>query len=148
LDHVKQEINFQDKIINEQLYKNFEINIAVNDVINNIISNMTNRSLELECFERLEEIGEVGVPYIISALNDFRELPIKNISLRNYSKDAFEGIRHYGPHLVVDALTAILNQITGESFGFIYNGKDTTNEERERSIRGWYIYLYYLSNEK
>jgi hypothetical protein len=96
----------------------------------------------------LEEYGVSGVPYIILGLNDFRKLPVKSISLINDFPDAFEGIRHYSPHLVVDALAAILNQITGVHFGFIYNGNDTTDDQRNQCIRGWYIYLYYLMNKQ
>ncbi|GMO49890.1 MAG: hypothetical protein Ta2B_30720 [Termitinemataceae bacterium] len=147
-NYIEQEINFKNKIINEKLYENFQTNSTVYRVVTDSIKNITNKTLELDSFESLEEIGEAGVPYIICALNDFRTLPIRNISLRNHSKNAFEGTRHYSPYLVVDALAAILNQITGERFGFIYNGDDTTNEEKEMAIKGWYVYLYYLLNPR
>jgi hypothetical protein len=146
LNYIIKEVNFQDQIINEQLYKKFTIDIGINNKIKNIIRNITNRILEENSFKKLEDYGVTGVPYIILALDDFRELPIQSISLRNKSPDAFEGIRHYGPYLVADSLAAILNQITGEHFGFIYNGDDTTDDERKQCIRGWYIYLYYLLN--
>jgi len=138
------EIEHQERIISEQLYKKFAMNTGINNKIKKIISNITNRMREQKSLKKLEEFGVTGVPYIILALDDFRELPVKSISLGNKSSDAFEGIRHYGPYLAVDALAAILNQITGEHFGFIYNGDDTTDEQRRRCIKGWYIYLYYL----
>jgi len=144
LNSITTESGHQERIINEQLYKKFAINADTNNKIKKIIGGITNRIREQSSFKKLEEYGVAGVPYIILALDDFRELPVKNISLLNKFPDAFEGIRHYGPYLVVDALAAILNQITGENFGFIYNGDDTTDEERKRCIRGWYIYLYYL----
>ena len=72
-------------------------------------------------------------------MDDRRPLPDPRISLRNKSPDAFEGIRHYGPKQVVDALAAILNQVTGQHFGFIENG--ATDEERTRTIQGWRKFL-------
>ena len=60
-------------------------------------------------------------------------------SLKNKSPEAFEGLRHYGPQKVVDALAAILNQITGQNFGFIYNG--ATDAERTKTVRGWRDFL-------
>lgn len=47
-------------------------------------------------------------------MDDRRKLPVPQISLRNEAPDAFEGIRHYGPQVVVGALAAILSQITGQ----------------------------------
>jgi hypothetical protein len=146
LDYVINEVAFQSQIINEQLYKNFIIDNTLNNNIRNIINNITNRRMQQDGFRRLENYGNDGIPYIILFLDDFRQLPIRSISLENNFPGAFEGIRHYGPYLVVDALAAILNQITGESFGSIYNGDDTSDEERRQCINGWYIYLYYLIN--
>jgi hypothetical protein len=60
--------------------------------------------------------------------------------LGNKSSGAFEGIRHYGPEVIVEALAAILNQITGESYSpQIVNGG--TERERKAAIDGWRIYL-------
>ena len=75
-------------------------------------------------------------------MDDRRALTNPTISLVNHSPDAFEGIRHYGPKVMVDALVAVLNQVTGESFGFIYNGG--TTQERDAAVRGWRIYLDHL----
>ena len=72
-------------------------------------------------------------------MDDRRRLPDPRISLRNKSPQAFEGLRHYGPEKVVDALAAILNQITGQHFGFIYNG--ATDAERTQTVRRWRDYL-------
>jgi len=146
INYVINEIAFQDQIINEQLYRNFVINNRMNNDIRSTINNLTNRIMQQNSFNSLQSHGIDAVPYIILLLDDFRELPIKSISLRNNAPDAFEGMRHYGPHLVVDALAAILNQITGEHYGFIYNGNDTTDNERRQTIKGWRIYLYYLTN--
>ncbi len=39
---------------------------------------------------------------------------------------------------MVDALAAVLNQITGRNFGFIYNG--ASEEERRSAVDGWRHY--------
>jgi hypothetical protein len=51
----------------------------------------------------------------------------------------FRGDADYGPEKIVDALAAILNQITGRDFGFIYNGG--TDEQRTTAVQGWRNFL-------
>ena len=83
-----------------------------------LIVRMLKANTEQKAFSDLEALGCVAVPAIIRRMDDRRRLPDPRISLRNKSPDAFEGIRHYGPTQVVDALAAILNQLTGQAFGF------------------------------
>lgn len=90
---------------------------------------------EQEAFQELQSLGDQAVPYIVGHLGDVRSLAENEISLMNRTSDAFEGVRHYGPHTVHDALSAILNQITGQSFVFVYNG--ATSQQREENRRKW-----------
>lgn len=90
-------------------------------------------------FDRLVELGAGAVPAIVEQMDDDRALASPMISLINHAPDAFEGIRHYEPKAMVDALAAVLNQLTGENFGFIHNGG--TASERDASVRGWRLYL-------
>ncbi|HTX75775.1 MAG TPA: hypothetical protein VMD29_06180, partial [Terracidiphilus sp.] len=85
-----------------------------------LIEKMLNEKTEHKAFSDLEALGCPAVPAIIRRMEDRRKLPDPEISLRNKSPDAFEAVRHYGPVEVVDALAAILNQLTGQDFGFIY----------------------------
>jgi hypothetical protein len=71
-------------------------------------------------------------------MDDRRSLVEQQISLVNGVRDAFEGISHYGPEQLVDALAAILNQISGASFGFIYNGG--SDSQRSAVVDAWRIY--------
>ncbi|UZK64938.1 hypothetical protein [Sphingomonas sp. M1-B02] len=89
-------------------------------------------------FQRLEKLGTPAVPAIIAVMDDRRPLNDPHISLVNRAADAFEGMRHYGPALVVDGLEAILNQITGRSFGAIHNGG--SERERQATVAGWRVY--------
>ncbi|MDT8759241.1 hypothetical protein MZO42_11085 [Sphingomonas psychrotolerans] len=89
-------------------------------------------------FDRLEALGQPAVPAIIAQMDDRRPLRTHAISLANHAPDAFEGIRHYGPEQVVDGLDALLNQITGESFGSIVNGG--SSRQRDAVVAGWRVY--------
>ena len=100
-----------------------------------LVEATTHKATEDQAFIELESLGDGAVPYLIGHLGDERALPIKQISLLNKAPDAFEGIRHYGPTVVHDALSALLNQITGKSFEFVYNG--STQAEREADRKQW-----------
>ena len=89
-------------------------------------------------FQRIEALGAPAVPAIIAHMDDRRRLAYEEISLVNHNPDAFESMRNYGPKLIVDALAAILNQITGRSFGNIVNGG--SERERHAAVDGWRIY--------
>lgn len=104
-----------------------------------LIGKMLNSSTEQRAFADLEALGCPAVPAIIKRMDDRRNLPDHRISLKNKSPQSFEGLRHYGPEKVVDALAAILNQITGQDFGFIYNG--ATEAERTKTVREWRDFL-------
>ena len=109
---------------------------------------MVHKRTEHKAFADLEALGCPAVPFIIRRMDDRRKLPDPTISLENKSANAFEGLRHYGPEKVVDALAAILNQLTGQHFGFIYNGAETTDTERTRAVQGWGEWLRNTAPEK
>jgi hypothetical protein len=89
-------------------------------------------------FDRLVSLGKTAVPAIIAQMDDRRPLLDEAMTLKNESPDAFEAIRQYGPERVVDALSAILNQITGEDFGSIENGG--SDSDRATVVAGWRAY--------
>ena len=100
---------------------------------------MMKGSTEKKAFADLEVLGCPAVPAIIRQMDDRRNLPERRISLRNKSPQAFEGMRYYGPEEVVDALAAILNQITGQDFGSIHNGG--SEPRRSAAVQGWHDFL-------
>lgn len=75
---------------------------------------------------------------MIDLMDDRRPIPFRTITLENHAPGTLEGLRHYGPELMVDAVAAILNQITGADFGFIYNG--ASEAERRATVIGWRRY--------
>ena len=91
-----------------------------------------------QVFDSLVDLGSDAVPAIVSQMDDRRPLRTQAISLENRSPDAFEATRHYGPEQVVDGLDAVLQQITGASFGTIVNGG--SERERAATIAGWRVY--------
>lgn len=91
--------------------------------------------LERRAFRELELLGESAVPYMIGSLGDSRMLAERSISLTNRESQTFEERRQYVPVTVHDALSAILNQVTGESFVFVYNG--ATPQERNENRNKW-----------
>lgn len=105
------------------------------DQIANLPPGRASRDEQQALFDRLIAIGPEAAPTIVALMDDRRPLPMPAISLENHAPDAFEGIRHYTPKQLVDALAAVLNQITGEHFGFIYNG--ATEAERTASVAAW-----------
>jgi hypothetical protein len=137
------EIALQKRIVDEFPQHFQPSQIVLYDEVRILIQDLTiNADIQEENFKKLESLGEKAVPAIILLMDDRRPLPAKSISLENKWGNNFEAFRHYGPECVVDGLSAVLNQITGESFSFIYNGG--SESARKHTVDGWKIYLYYL----
>lgn len=109
--------------------------------VQSIIKAMLHEQTQEEAINTLVSLGPVAVPSIIRLLDDRRPLPNRRIRLRNYAPNAFEESRQYRPEVVVDALVAILKQITHEPFGRIENGG--TEQERTKAVNAWRVYLHY-----
>lgn len=112
--------------------------------VRKLIDATTRKDSQMAAFRELEKLGSKAVPAIIMLMDDRRDLAIPTISLRNHS-DHWEARRLYGPKKVVDAMAAILNQITGQYFGNIHNGG--SEMERQATVDGWRIYLYYWKKD-
>lgn len=110
------------------------------------VENMMSEFTAEQAYVDLEKMGKAAVPSMICLMDDRRELAVKRISLKNNWPDAWEAYRHYSPKLVVDVMSAILNQITGESFGEIYGGG--SEEERRCAVDAWRVYLWYRTAAK
>lgn len=112
---------------------------TIDEQVSALIAKMLNKSTEQQAFHGLEALGCAGVPAMIGQMDDRRTLPDPNITLSNNYPEAFDERRSYEPKVVADALAAILSQITGQDFGFIYNG--ATEPQRKKTIQGWRDYL-------
>ncbi|MBK8096096.1 MAG: hypothetical protein IPK26_03265 [Planctomycetes bacterium] len=102
---------------------------------------VADREQQRQSFAAMVQLGRAALPEIIAAMNDRRLLPERELTLANAGAGAFEGQRHYRPKRVVDGVTAVLNELTGESFGFLGNG--ARDEERDAAVQAWTIYAHY-----
>jgi hypothetical protein len=110
--------------------------LAMRDAVAKHIGAAMALETQNQAFYDLEALGTAGVPYLIGHLSDVRPLPRgSHISLENKAINAFEGMRHYSPKTVHDALHAILNQLTGQRFEDVYGG--ASNEVRENNTAKW-----------
>lgn len=139
---VVREIALQRKVLAAPAQAIAAPNPAVLRQVRELIDATTRKETQMDAFKRLEALGWDGVPSIIMLMNDRRDLATREISLKNHAANAFEGTRIYGPKKVVDAMAAILNQITAENFGSIYSG-DGDELARQNCADGWMMYLYY-----
>lgn len=111
--------------------------------IASLIDSTTRKSSEAQAFAQLQSFGDDAVPYLVGHLGDMRKLPVKQLSLVDKAPDAFEGVRHYGPEVVHDGLSAVLNQITGKSFEFVYNASNPAERESDRKQwQDWCVEAY------
>ena len=104
--------------------------------ISRLVDRMTeSKESESQALKELESLESQAVPYLVGHLDDLRPLAERKIILANKAPGIFEGARYYTPDTVHDALAAILNQITGQNFVFVYNG--ATLLERNENRRKW-----------
>ena len=108
--------------------------------VSSLISKMLDKTTANKAYADLEKLGAKATPYIIMQMDDFRELPVTSISLKNRSIDAFEGIRHIGVKKVADVLSEILAQLEGISFSYIPNDVKS-DDDRKRDIYEWRAWL-------
>ncbi|SIO38309.1 hypothetical protein [Fibrobacter sp. UWB11] len=142
---IKEEIAKQNEIIANKTFAKICPTVQHSSEVKSLIEDMLIASKAKDAYVKLEKLGFQAVPATICLMDDRRELAVKGISLENKSPQAWEAMRHYGPEVVVDVLEAILNQITGKSFGFIHNGG--TEEERTSTVNGWRIFLWHSFND-
>jgi len=90
-------------------------------------------------------MGRQAVPCVVCELEGAREaIPVRSVRVST-GRGALEGYAHYTPEEKVDLLDMVLTSATGVSFGSIVNG--ATSTQRERAIRGWWVYLGRLMSE-
>jgi hypothetical protein len=116
------------------------VNGLGNELLGSRVSRLVDQTTESkesesQAIKELESLDSQAVPYLVSHLGDLRPLADPEIVLSNKGADTFESARHYTPDNVHDALSAILNQITGQNFVFVYNG--ATPAERVENRQKW-----------
>ena len=141
---ISNEVKLQKEIIESKSYAEACPYTPHADSVKTLIEDMLVASKAESAFVNLERLGKPAIPTIICQMDDRRELAIKSITFKNNFPNSTEKSRHYTPQVVTDVLAAILNQVTWNSFGYIFDG--ASEEERISVINGWRIYLWYLVN--
>ena len=116
----------------------------LNEKVSALIEEMTDPATQQDAVWRLQRLGPRAVPSIIRLMDDHRPLPLNRTMFINTNPKAFEGISHYGPKAVVDALSIVLAGMTQCAFGDLYRGG---GEDERRSVVGaWRVFLHYSGN--
>jgi hypothetical protein len=83
----------------------------------------------------LEALGEDAIRFLVPYVASEKRIAKQQIKFENRSQSSFEKFRWYTPETVGDAIAALLNQLTGQHFGDVYNG--ASREVREQAAHGW-----------
>lgn len=142
---IANEVKRQQEITDDKTFFSICPNDKNSARVKELIADMHIGTKANDAYIELEKMGFDAVPGIICQMDDRRELALKQISLENKNPDAWEAYSHYNPELVVDVLDAILDQITGQNFGFIEDGG--TEEKRANTVRAWRTYLWHAVND-
>lgn len=105
-----------------------------------LIRKTLDRKTEDKAFAHLEALGPSAVPAMVDLMDDRRPLGVPWISLPQDDPNFWEGRYVEKPELVVDAIAAILSNMTDEGFGYIDNGG--SEEQRAMAVSGWRVYVH------
>jgi hypothetical protein len=144
LARVDREVNAQREALRhvEKLFPRPDDGMFVK--VKRLVDATVEKDTQAAALRDLAALDQNAVPAIIALMDDPRKLAERKMALRNRALDRFEEFRRYRPETVTDAMAAILNHITGEDFGSIYNGG--SERERRHAVNGWRIYLSHLKH--
>lgn len=107
-----------------------------------LVNATTKQNTESAALAGLQTLGSDAVPYLVQHLGDLRPLPDPTLELGN-GPGSFEGVAHYGPKVVHDALSAILNRMTGKFFEDVYSGaSDDIRAKDKAEWTAWCVATY------
>ena len=139
IDNIKREINEQKNCLKKDLMKIYS-NAERYNKVQLLIEQMLHKETAIQAYTTLEKLESEATPYIILQMDDHRDLAIKEISLTNRNKNAFEGIAHYSPEKVIDVLSIILSRRESEYFTpELANGGSSI--QRKNEIETWLAWL-------
>jgi hypothetical protein len=87
-------------------------------------------------FGELMALGEGAASAIVAQMNDRRPLPLPHLARRPTPTGQ---VRRHAPRLVIDALTVMLEELTGQGFGAPYD--DGRESQRQLAFDGWRLYV-------
>lgn len=136
-------VQFHDPLREEVPAVHAEIHAAVERLIADLVRGP---EAQRKSLRELEELGHAAVPAIVRHMDSRAALAEPKMVLVNHASDAFEPYRQYAPELVIDALAALLNQLSGESFGLDWNRGN--EHDRQKSVHAWRVYASYVARGK
>ena len=93
-------------------------------------------ALQAVGFARLESLGDGATTAMVGQMNDRRPLAVRRLTLE--PTGVIHGRRTSEPELMIDAVTAMLEQVTGQSFGAPHLSR--LESQRQLAFDGWRLY--------
>jgi hypothetical protein len=110
-----------------------------------LIGRLVDSATQEKAIEDLDNLGPDAVLAIIDLMDDRRALGTPEMTLKNRSPDAFEGLAHYGPATVLDVCVGILNRSAqADFFDSLVNGG--SESERQAAVDAWRVYADLVRN--
>ncbi|MCB9797061.1 MAG: hypothetical protein H6741_30620 [Alphaproteobacteria bacterium] len=106
-------------------------------VVRELVERLGLRDEALVAWNDLYAIGLRAAPAVVRQMDDRRPVGAEALPLHKRQQDAGQAA-HFGPELVVDALSGMLNELVGVAFGAIMNG--ASEPERIAEVRAWRIW--------
>lgn len=112
-----------------------DLDPIVSDLVKRLAGTQKQRQAAVD---QIELLGGGAIPYLVGHLEDNRPLASPGLVMTNRDPSGFESRREYTPETVHDVISAILNEATGQSFVFAYNGG--TAIERKNNASQWVLW--------
>lgn len=141
IQEIKREITKQERMIKDLKICKSETLPYQNDV-KLLIKEMFVKESAAMAYNKLSLLDSNAVPALVCNLDNRQQLPLQTLI---FSKMPGFTIQ-YHPKVAIDALAAILNKITEENFGRIYNGG--SERERDQLLWSWRVWLGYYESLK
>ncbi len=108
--------------------------------VERLVGALTDAQRQDQAVSELISLGRDAVPSLVLLMDDRKPVGRRALRLPNRDLPTSELYRWYKPELVVDAVAALLNEITGQTFGSIQNG--ATEHQRATTVSAWRTFLY------
>jgi hypothetical protein len=104
-----------------------------------LIGGLLSRDTQDDAVRDLDALAPNALIAIVDAMDDRRQITRRAITVANRSPNAFEGLAHYRPELVVDVCVGILDRGAGAFFfPWLLNGGD--ERTRQLAVAAWRVY--------
>jgi hypothetical protein len=142
LRQIKSEVANQSQIVEH--FKEFPL-ARVNssdEEVRTLLTQLTVKQTQDDAWEKLLRLPKSSIPALVRAMDDRRALASPAIVIPTKpGPRQFEALAHYGPKIILDAVSILLNDKADCNFGQIYNGG--SERERQTVLNAWKVWAYY-----